>query len=94
MNNNITLKPLLDRVLVKPNPTSDTTPSGIYIPESAKEKSHIGSVVAVGEGKADAPMLVSVGQKVMYGEYAGTKIKLNGEDHLIMRMTDIHGIVA
>lgn len=70
------------------------TASGIYIPASAKEKPKVGVVIAVGEGKPEEPMLVQIGQEVMYGEYAGTKITLNGVEHLIMRMADIHGIIT
>jgi chaperonin GroES len=68
------------------------TASGIIIPDSAKEKPLIGKVIAVGNGKVDEPMTVKVDDKVLYGQYSGTEIKLEGETYLIMSETDIYGI--
>jgi chaperonin GroES len=83
------LKPLSDRVLVKPAPAEQKTASGIIIPDSAKEKPLNGEVVAVGPGTKDEPMELSVGDKVLYGKYAGTEIEIDGEKLLIMRQSDI-----
>ena len=69
-----------------------TTASGIIIPDSAKEKPLRGKVVAAGTGKPDEPMTVKVGDDVLYGQYSGTEIKLNGATYLIMREADIYGI--
>ena len=87
------LKPLADRVLVEPAPAEETTSSGIIIPDTAKEKPLKGAVVAVGPGKKDEPMTVKVGDQVLYGQYSGTEIKLNGKNYLIMRESDIYGIL-
>ena len=86
-------KPLADRVLVEPAPAEETTASGIIIPDTAKEKPLKGTVVAAGPGKQDEPMTVKVGDKVMYGQYSGTEIKLEGKTFLIMRESDIYGII-
>ena len=88
-----TFKPLADRVLVEPAPAEQTTASGIIIPDSAKEKPLKGKIVAAGEGKKDEPMTVKVGDDILYGQYAGTEIKLDGETYLIMRESDIYGIL-
>jgi len=82
-------KHLSDRVLVKPAPAEQKTASGIIIPDSAKEKPLNGEVVAVGPGTKDEPMELSVGDKVLYGKYAGTEIEIDGEKLLIMRQSDI-----
>lgn len=87
-----TFKPLADRVLIEPAPAEQTTASGIIIPDSAKEKPLRGKVVAAGTGKPDEPMTVKVGDDVLYGQYSGTEIKLNGATYLIMREADIYGI--
>lgn len=89
----INVKPLADRVLVEPAPAEETTASGIIIPDSAKEKPQKGKVVAVGNGKPDEPLTVSVGDTVLYGKYAGTEISVEGSDYLIMRESDIFAIV-
>ncbi len=89
----INIKPLADRVVVQPSVAETKTASGIIIPDSAKEKPQEGTVVAVGNGKKDEPMTVKVGDKVLYGKYSGTEIKLNGTDYLIMRESDIFAIV-
>ena len=89
----INIKPLADRVLIKPSAAETTTASGIIIPDSAKEKPQKGTVVAVGNGTKDEPMTVKVGDSVLYGKYAGTELKLDGEDFLIMRESDIYAIL-
>lgn len=88
-----TFKPLADRVLVEPAPAEQTTASGIIIPDSAKEKPLQGKIIAVGSGKTDEPMTVKVGDQVLYGQYSGTEIKLDGNTYLIMREADIYGIL-
>ena len=89
----IKIKPLADRVVVEPLAAETKTASGIYIPDSAKEKPQQGKVVAVGSGTKDAPMTVSVGDTVLYGKYSGTELKLDGGDYLIMRESDIFAIL-
>ncbi len=88
----ITFKPLADRVIVEAAPAENKTASGIIIPDTAKEKPLKGTVVAAGNGKTDEPMTVKVGDSVLYGQYAGTEIKLDGKTYLIMRESDIYGI--
>ncbi|GLB51566.1 10 kDa chaperonin [Neptunitalea chrysea] len=90
---NVHIKPLADRVLVEPAAAETTTASGIIIPDTAKEKPQKGTVVAVGSGKVDEPMTVKVGDTVLYGKYAGTELKLEGTDYLIMRESDILAII-
>lgn len=85
-------KPLADRVLIEPAAAEKTTASGIIIPDSAKEKPLKGKVIAAGNGKVDEPMTVKVGDEVLYGQYSGTEIKLDGTTYLIMRESDIYGI--
>ena len=89
----LNIKPLSDRVLVEPVAAETQTASGIYIPETAKEKPQKGKVVAVGSGNKDHEMTVKVGDTVLYGKYAGTEIKLEGTDYLMMREDDILAIV-
>jgi chaperonin GroES len=88
----VNFKPLADRVLVEPAPAEQKTASGIIIPDTAKEKPLRGTVIAAGSGKKDEPMLVKVGDSVLYGQYAGTEIKIDGSTYLIMRESDIYGI--
>lgn len=88
-----TFKPLADRVLIEPAPAEQMTASGIIIPDSAKEKPLKGKVIAVGNGKKDEPMTVKVGDEVLYGQYSGTEIKLDGTTLLVMRESDIYGIL-
>lgn len=85
----MSLKPLSDRVLVKPAEAEQKTASGIIIPDSAKEKPLKGGVIAVGPGTKDEAMQVTVGDVVLFGKYAGTEIELDGEKLLIMRQSDI-----
>lgn len=87
------MKPLADRVLVKPASADSKTVSGIIIPDTAKEKPQKGEVVAVGPGKKDEAMVVKVGDKVLYGKYGGTEISIDGTEYLIMRESDIYAIV-
>ncbi|WP_312556046.1 co-chaperone GroES [Empedobacter brevis] len=89
----LNIKPLADRVVIEPAPAETKTASGIIIPDSAKEKPQEGIVVAVGNGKKDEPITVAVGDKVLYGKYSGTELKLEGKDYLIMREADILAII-
>ncbi|HEX9656939.1 MAG TPA: co-chaperone GroES [Bacteroidota bacterium] len=92
------VKPLADRVVVKPSPAEEKTKGGIILPDTAKEKPVIGEIVAVGPGKiADdgkkINMEVKIGDKVLYGKYSGTEVTIDGEELLIMREADIFAIV-
>ena len=95
----LTIKPIGDRVVIEAAAAEEKTASGLYIPDTAKEKPQRGTVVAVGTGKyADTtgtliPMILTVGDEVLYGKYAGTEIAIEGEDFLIMRESDILAIV-
>jgi len=89
----VNIKPLADRVLVKPAEAEEKTKSGIIIPDSAKEKPQRGTVMAVGSGKPDEPLTVKEGDTVLYGKYAGTEINIDGDDLLIMRESDIFAII-
>jgi len=93
MAKKVNIKPLQDRVLVLPAEAEQTTTSGIIIPDTAKEKPQRGTIVAVGNGKVDEPLTVKVGDNILYGKYAGTEIKVDGSDYLIMRESDIFAIV-
>lgn len=92
------MKPLADRVVVKPSAAEEKTKGGIILPDTAKEKPVMGEVVAVGPGKVSddgkkiAPE-VKVGDKVLYGKYSGTEVTVDGEEYLIMREADIFAIV-
>lgn len=83
------IKPLADRVVIKPTPAEEVTMAGIIIPDSAKEKPLKGEVIAVGNGTKDEEMVLKVGDTVLYGKYAGTEIELEGEKILIMRQSDV-----
>lgn len=87
------LKPLADRVLIEPAPAEEKTAGGIIIPDTAKEKPLEGKVVAVGPGKKEEPMTVKAGDSVLYGQYSGTEVKVEENTYLIMRESDIYGIV-
>ena len=89
----IKIKPLADRVVVAPMEAETKTASGIYIPDSAKEKPQQGKVVAVGSGTKDHTMTVKVGDTVIYGKYAGSELKFDGADYMIMKEDDILAIV-
>jgi chaperonin GroES len=96
---NVQVKPLADRVVVKPLDESEQMRGGLYIPDTAKEKPSQGEVVAVGPGKlsdegARLELDVKVGDKVLYGKYSGTDVTLDGEEYLILRESDILAIVS
>ncbi|HAH51137.1 MAG: co-chaperone GroES [Balneola sp.] len=92
------IKPLGDRVLVQADAAEEKTSSGLYIPDTAKEKPQQGTVIAVGAGKVEngnkIDMTVKKGDKVLYGKYAGTEVSFDGEEYLIMRESDIVGILS
>jgi len=90
----ISFKPLADRVLIETAPAEEKTASGIFIPDTAKEKPLQGTVVAIGQGKKDEPLTVKVNDQVIYGQYAGTEISLGGKKYLIMKESDIYGIIG
>ncbi len=91
------IRPLHDRVIVKRIEEEEKSKGGIIIPDTAKEKPQEGRVIAVGPGKQDdgkvLPLDVKAGDRILFGKYAGTEIKLNGEEHLILREDDILGII-
>jgi chaperonin GroES len=94
----VNIRPLGDRVLIHPAEAKETMKGGIIIPDSAKEKPQEGAVVAAGPGKIledgkIRPMSVKKGDKVIYSKYAGSEVKLDGEEYLLMREDDILGIV-
>ncbi|WP_373709899.1 co-chaperone GroES [Kaistella sp.] len=90
----VNFKPLADRVLIEPTAAETTTASGIIIPDTAKEKPQEGIVVAAGPGKKDEPTTVKVGDKVLYGKYSGSELKLDGKDYLIVKESDLLGIIG
>ncbi len=87
------IKPLADRVLVEPKEAETKTASGLYIPDTAKEKPQEGKVIAAGSGKKDEPMEVKVGDEVIYGKYAGTEVTVEGKKYLIVKQSDILAIL-
>ena len=87
------IKPLADRVLIEPNEAETKTASGLYIPDTAKEKPQQGTVLAFGPGKTDEPMEVKVGDTVLYGKYAGTEVTVEDQKYLIVRQSDILAIL-
>ena len=88
------IRPLADRVVIEPKAAETQTASGLYIPDTAKEKPQQGTVVAAGPGKKDEPMEVKVGDVVIYGKYAGTDVSVEGKDYLIMKQSDILAILS
>jgi chaperonin GroES len=88
------IKPLADRVLVKPAPAEEKTIGGIIIPDTAKEKPLKGEVLATGNGTKDEEMVLKVGDTVLYGKYAGTEVELEGEKYLIMRQNDVLAVLG
>ncbi len=92
------IKPLGDRVVVKSVDAEEKTAGGLFIPDTAKEKPQKGTIIAVGPGRIEngtkIDMTVKAGDTVLYGKYAGTEINLESEDYLIMRESDILGIVG
>jgi chaperonin GroES len=89
----LNIKPLSDRVLIEPVAAETQTASGIFIPDTAKEKPQKGKVVAVGNGNKDHAMTVKVGDTVLYEKYAGTELKLEGKDYLIMSENKVLAII-
>ena len=89
----LNFKPLADRVLVEPAAAEEKTASGIIIPDTAKEKPQRGEIVAIGTGKKEEPINVKVGDNVLYSKYAGQEITIEGKEFLIMKESDILGIV-
>ena len=87
------IRPLSDRELVEPKEAETKTASGIYIPDTAKEKPQQGTVLATGPGKKDEPMEVKEGDSVLYGKYAGTEVTYEGKTYLIMKQSDILAIL-
>ncbi|OPX95608.1 MAG: 10 kDa chaperonin [Syntrophorhabdus sp. PtaU1.Bin002] len=92
------IKPLQDRIIVKRLEEEEKTKGGIIIPDAAKEKPQEGKVIAVGDGKVldngqRFALTVKPGDKILFGKYAGTEIKIDGEEHLILREDDVLGIV-
>ena len=87
------IKPLADRVLIEPKEAETKTASGLYIPDTAKEKPQEGIVLAAGPGKKEEPMEVKVGDKVLYGKYAGTEIVVEGKTYMMMRQSDSLAII-
>lgn len=95
----MTIRPLQDRILVKRVQEEEKTKGGLFIPETAKEKPVEGEVIAVGNGKVlengtARPLDVKVGDRVLFSKYGGTEVKLDGEEHLIMREDDILGVIS
>ena len=89
----INITPLADRVIIQQAEAETTTASGIIIPDTAQEKPQEGTVIAVGKGTKDNPMTVKIGNKILYGKYAGTELKYNGSDYMIMKESDILAII-
>ena len=89
----INITPLADRVIVKQEEAETTTASGIIIPDNAQEKPQKGKIVAIGKGTKENPITVKVGDTVLYGKYAGTELKYEEEDYLIMKESDILAII-
>ena len=92
------IKPLADRVVVKPSEAEEKTASGIIIPDTAKEKPMQGEIVAAGKGRLTdegkfIAMELKVGDKVLYGKYSGTEVTIDGQDYLIMRESDVYAII-
>jgi chaperonin GroES len=98
MATKISIKPLFDNVLVKPLAAETKTKSGIYLPETAKEKPQIGEVMAIGDGAVDengkkVPMIVKVGMKVMYTKWGGNEVKVENEEWKLVKQSDLLAIV-
>jgi chaperonin GroES len=92
------IRPLQDRILVKRIEEEESTTGGIIIPDTAKEKPMEGKVVAVGKGKLSEegklmPLDVKKGDRILFGKYAGTEVKIEGEEHLVMREDDVLGVI-
>ena len=91
------IRPLYDRILIKRIKDEEKTPGGIIIPDSAKEKPQEGKIIAIGKGRLDEgkiiPLEVKVGDRILFNKYSGSEIKLDGEEHLIMKEDDILGVL-
>lgn len=87
------IKPLADRVVIEPQEAMTKTASGLFIPDTAKEKPQQGVIVAAGPGKKDEPMEVKVGDMVLYGKYAGTEVTFDDKKYLIVKQSDILAII-
>lgn len=92
------LRPLSDRILVKPAEAEEKTASGLIIPDTAKEKPMKGEIVAVGKGRVtddgkEIKLELKVGDKVLYGKYSGTEVTIDGEEYLIMRESDVYAVI-
>lgn len=92
------IKPLGDRVLIKPSQEKEKTKGGIVLPDTAKEKPQEGEIIAVGEGRKTEdgktiPLTLKVGDRVLYGKYSGTEITVDGEEYLIMREEDVLAVI-
>jgi chaperonin GroES len=95
----MTVRPMFDRILVQRNEEPTKTKSGLFLPEAAKEKPSEGTVLAVGQGRLGAdgkvtPLVVKVGDRVMFEKYSGTEIKVDGEERIILREDDVLGIIG
>ena len=88
------IRPLADRVLIKPAAAEEKTLGGIIIPDSAKEKPLKGEIVAVGNGTKDEEMVLHVGDQVLYGKYSGTELEHDGKIYLIMRQSDVLAVLG
>lgn len=88
------IKPLADRVLIKPAAAEEKTIGGIIIPDSAKEKPLRGEVIATGNGTKDDEMVLKAGDTVLYGKYAGTELEFDGEKYLIMKQSDVLAVLG
>ena len=92
----VKVEPLADRVVVRPMEEAESMRGGLYIPDTAKEKTQVGEIVAAGPGRYEkdkrVPMEVKVGDKVLYGKYSGTEVTLDGEQYLILRECDVLAI--
>jgi len=92
------IKPLGDRVVIKPSAAEEKTKGGIILPDTAKEKPVVGEIVAVGPGKKSEegkliPLDLKVGDKVLYGKYSGTEVTVDGQEYLMMRESDVFAVV-
>lgn len=90
----LNIKPLADRVLIKPVAAEEKTIAGIIIPDSAKEKPLRGEIVAAGSGTKDEEMVLKVGDIVLYGKYAGSELEYDGEKYLIMKQSDVLAVIC
>ena len=88
------VKPLADRVIIRPAQAEEVTAAGIIIPDSGKEKPLKGTVIAVGKGTKDEEMVLQEGHEVLYGKYSGTEVELEGEKYLIMHQKDVLAILG